>query len=216
MISRKTKYLLWFMALVTILACVPGGSALPAIPTIDPNLIGTYIAQTANAASTQTARALPTLTATVTLTPTPRFTDTPEPTATNTVIFVFFTPSIVAPVTSTVNATSNQPYSCQVLSVTPAIGKSFAGRTDFDATWKVRNNGQRNWNRDVVDYVYLSGQRMQKVDTYDLQRTVRREETIDLIVDMVAPKNAGTYSTTWTMRSDTTDFCSMGLTIVVR
>ena len=214
MTKRKTKYLFWFMALVTIMACVPG-TAAPIAPTIDPNSIGTFIVQTANAALTQTARAMPTLTHTPTITPT-RATNTPEPTATNTVIFILSSPTAVVPVTSTANATSNQAYSCQILSVTPANGTSFAGRTDFDATWKVRNNGQRNWNKDIVDYIYWSGDRIQKVDTYDLQTTIRRGESTDLIVDMVAPKNNGTYTTVWSMRAGTETFCTLSLTIVVK
>jgi hypothetical protein len=214
MTKRKTKYLFWFMALVTIMACVPGGAA-PVMPTIDPNVIGTFIVQTANVAFTQTARAMPTLTHTPTITPT-RATNTPEPTATNTVIFILSSPTAVVPATSTANATSNQAYSCQILSVTPANGTSFAGRTDFDATWKVRNNGQRNWNKDIVDYIYWSGDRIQKVDTYDLQTTIRRGESTDLIVDMVAPKNNGTYTTVWSMRAGTETFCTLSLTIVVK
>jgi len=214
MTKRKTKYLFWFMALVTIMACVPG-TAAPIAPTIDPNSIGTFIVQTANAALTQTARAMPTLTHTPTITPT-RATNTPEPTATNTVIFILSSPTAVVPATSTANATSNQAYSCQILSVTPANGTSFAGRTDFDATWKVRNNGQRNWNKDIVDYIYWSGDRIQKVDTYDLQTTIRRGESTDLIVDMVAPKNNGTYTTVWSMRAGTETFCTLSLTIVVK
>jgi hypothetical protein len=214
MTKRKTKYLFWFMALVTIMACVPGGAA-PVMPTIDPNVIGTFIVQTANVAFTQTARAMPTLTHTPTITPT-RATNTPEPTATNTVIFTLSSPTAVVPATSTANATSNQAYSCQILSVTPANGTSFAGRTDFDATWKVRNNGQRNWNKDIVDYIYWSGDRIQKVDTYDLQTTIRRGESTDLIVDMVAPKNNGTYTTVWSMRAGTETFCTLSLTIVVK
>jgi hypothetical protein len=214
MTKRKTKYLFWFMALVTIMACVPG-TAAPIAPTIDPNSIGTFIVQTANVAFTQTARAMPTLTHTPTITPT-RATNTPEPTATNTVIFILSSPTAVVPATSTANATSNQAYSCQILSVTPANGTSFAGRTDFDATWKVRNNGQRNWNKDIVDYIYWSGDRIQKVDTYDLQTTIRRGESTDLIVDMVAPKNNGTYTTVWSMRAGTETFCTLSLTIVVK
>ena len=214
MTKRKTKYLFWFMALVTIMAFVPGGAA-PVMPTIDPNVIGTFIVQTANVAFTQTARAMPTLTHTPTITPT-RATNTPEPTATNTVIFILSSPTAVLPATSTANATSNQAYSCQILSVTPANGTSFAGRTDFDATWKVRNNGQRNWNKDIVDYIYWSGDRIQKVDTYDLQTTIRRGESTDLIVDMVAPKNNGTYTTVWSMRAGTETFCTLSLTIVVK
>lgn len=213
--TRPSKHLLWLMAVMLIVACVPGAAA-PVMPTLDPNLIGTYIAQTANVASTQTVAALPTLTPTATFTSTPRATDTPEPTATSTVVFIFYSPTAIVPPTSTANATSNKAYSCQVLSVTPANGTSFSGRTDFDAAWKVRNNGQRNWNKDIVDYLYLNGDKIHKVETYDLPKTVRRGETIDLIVDMVAPKNNGTYTTNWTMRAGTEPFCTLSLTIVVK
>jgi hypothetical protein len=203
------------MALVTVMACLPGGAA-PVIPTLDPNAIGTFIMQTANAAFTRTAAALPTLTPTTTLTPTPRATLTDEPTATSTVIFLFFTPTPPVPPTSTLAETSNKAYSCQVMSVTPANGTTFQGRTEFDATWRVRNNGQRNWNEDSVDYVFLDGVRMHTVETYDLQDTVRRGETVSLTVDMVAPKKSNSYTTNWTLLAGTNTFCTMSLTIVVK
>lgn len=215
MTTRKTKHLLWFMALVTVMACLPGGAA-PLIPTIDPNAIGTFIVQTANAAFTQTARALPSPTPTITLTPTPRATLTDEPTATSTVIFLFFTPTPSVPPTSTLAETSNKAYSCQVMSVTPANGTIFQGRTEFDATWRVRNNGQRNWNKDSVDYVFLDGVRMHTVETYDLQDTVRRGETVNLTVDMVAPKRSNSYTTNWTLLAGTNTFCTLSLTIIVK
>lgn len=213
MTTRKTKYLLWFIALVTVMACLPGAPA-PALPTIDPNSIGTFIAQTANVAITQTAAALPTLTSTPTITPT-RPTDTPEPSATNTVIFIVLSPTAIVPITSTPNATSDQGYSCQILSMTPANGTAFKSRAGFDAVWKVRNNGQKNWNKDNVDYIYFSGDKIQKVDTYDLRTTIKRGETMDVIVDMVAPKNTGVYTTVWVLRAGSETFCTMSLTIIV-
>ena len=213
MTTRKTKYLLWFLALVMVMACVPG-TAAPALPTIDPNSIGTFIAQTANVAFTRTAAALPTLTSTPTITPT-RPTNTPEPSATNTVIFILSSPTAIVPITSTPNATSNQGYSCQILSSTPANGTAFKGRAGFDAKWKVRNNGQKNWNKDNVDYIYFSGAKIKKVDTYDLQTTIKRGESTDVIVDMVAPKNAGVYTTVWVLRAGSETFCTMSLTIIV-
>jgi len=213
MTTRKSKYLPWFIALVTVMACVPGAAA-PALPTIDPDSIGTFIAQTANAAFTRTAAALPTLTSTPTITPT-RPTNTPEPSATNTVIFIVSSPTAIVPITSTPNATSNQAFSCQILSSTPANGTSFKSRTDFDAKWKVRNNGQKNWNKDNVDYIYFSGAKIQKVDTYDLQTTIKRGESMDVIVDMVAPKNSGVYTTVWVLRAGSETFCTMSLTIIV-
>ena len=214
MSTRKTKYLLWFVVLAVIVACVPG-TAVPIVPTMDPNAIGTYIVQTANVASTRTAAALPTITFTPTITPT-RATDTPEPTITNTVVFVFSSPTAVIPPTVTAASSSNQAYACQVMSVTPANGTSFADRAEFDAVWRVRNIGQRNWNKDAVDYAYLSGDRIHTVEAYDLNETIRRGDTTDLIVDMTAPKNSGTYTTKWSMRVGTQTFCDMSLTIVVR
>ena len=213
MASVKTKYLIWFTALVLVMACVPTIAA-PSVPTTDPNAINTIIAQTANAASTQTAVAMPTFTSTTTFTPTPRNTNTPEPTATATVLFIFYTPSpVVLPSTS---GPSSKSYACQVISVTPAIGTSFAVRTDFDAKWKVKNTGVKDWEGASVDYVYLSGDKIHKVAGYDLGKTVVAGETRELIADMLSPKNPGTYTTNWTLQVGTNAFCTMRLTIVVK
>ena len=215
MTNRKTKFLLWFLALVTIMACVPGGAA-PIMPTIDPNAIGTYIVQTSNAAFTQTARALPTLTPTIAPTRTPRFTDTPEPTATSTVIFRFFTPTKPVTVSPTASAGSSSGlYACQVIGVTPANGTTFTSRTEFKAIWTVRNTGQKHWEKESIDYLYVEGARLQKTEGYDLQKDVKRGNTIDLVANMVAPKSPGSYTTHWTMRFGTEDFCPLSLTIVV-
>ena len=215
MTNPKTKYLVWFTALVLIMACVPTVAA-PAMPTIDPNAIGTIIAQTANAAISQTAAAMPTLTLTPTDTPTPRNTDTPTPTATSTAIFLFYTPSPVVLNPSSGATPGSKSYACTVLSVTPANGTSFASRTDFDAKWKVRNIGKRDWENNSVDYNYLTGDKFHKVAAYDLGQTVKFGETIELIVDMTAPKNTGTYTTNWALQVGSEAFCTLSLTIVVR
>jgi hypothetical protein len=89
-------------------------------------------------------------------------------------------------------------------------------RNDFDAVWRVRNNGQRNWDRNSIDFIYDSGEKIHKVAGYDLSSNVRTGDTIDLGVDMVAPRDPGTYSTTWTLRVGDREFCKMSLTIVVR
>ena len=216
MATPKAKFVFWFMALVMVMACVPG-TAAPAIPTIDPNAVGTYIAQTSVAAATQTAAAIPTSSPTATFTSTPRFTDTPEPTATSTIIFIFFSPTAVVTATSTgSNATGNREYACQIIRVTPANGTAYDGRTDFDAKWTVRNSGRREWDRNSIDYLYINGDRFHKTATYDLTRSVKVGEQIDLIVDMVAPKDRGSYSTNWSMRVGSENFCTLSLTIVVR
>jgi hypothetical protein len=217
--TRKTKLLLWVTALVLIMACIPS-LASPSVPTLDPGAVNTFIAQTVNAASTQTAAARPSLTPTLTVTPTVN-TETPLPTATATVIFVLSTPTpLVIPTFTNVSSggdgISSQNYSCRVTRVSPANGTSFNPRDDFDAVWTVRNNGQKNWDRGSVDYFYSSGDRIHKVSGYDLEENVRVGNSIDLAVDMQAPKDPGNYTTTWTMRSGNKTFCTMSLTINVR
>ncbi len=198
MANPTTKHLLWFTALVLIMACVPTVAA-PSVPTTNANAISTYIAQTANAAATQTVAAMPTKTPTATFTSTPRNTDTPEPTATATVIFHFFTATPVV-----------------IISTTPANGTKFGSRTAFDAIWQVKNNGKKEWDKNTVDYAYLSGDKFHKVAAYDLTTTVARGDTTLLDVAMQAPKNAGTYTTTWSLRVGTSTFCPVSLTIVVK
>jgi len=219
MVIRKTRFLFWLIALAVVMACVPTFAA-PSIPTIDPNAIGTIIVQTSNAAATQTVAAQPTSTSTPTFTPTPRFTDTPEPTATSTVIFIFFTPTSKAPTlqptTTSGSGTSSKQFACDILSVNPPNGTTYNNRVDFDAKWKVKNIGKSAWDKDSVDYHYLGGNKFHKVSGYDLGKTVNVGETVELIVDMLSPKNPGTYTTNWTLQAGDVKFCKLSLTIVVQ
>ena len=213
---RRNKLLIWLAVLSMIPACIP---VLPTpFPTLDPEAIRTFIVQTANAASSQTAAAMPSSTPTATLTPTPRNTDTPSPTATSTVIFILSSPTpLVAPTfTGVGGGKSSANFACNVISVNPANGATFNPRTDFDATWKVKNNGKRTWDNNSVDYVYSSGSKFHKVSGYDLPKSLNPGETAYLMVDMEAPKNEGTYTTTWVIRESADIFCTLTLTIVVK
>ncbi len=225
--SRRTvKFLFWFMIVALVVACVP--SLATPFPTADPNAVNTFIVQTANAAASQTAAVLPTSTLTATLTPTPRNTDTPSPTFTSTVIFILSSPT--KPATPTLSGgqggtgsgggsgggSSSADYSCQVTSVSPANGTSFNDRDDFDVTWQVRNNGVKGWDRNSTDFYYLSGSKLHKVAGYDLNRDVDPGQTTTLSVDMQAPKDSGNYTTTWTLRVGSTNFCNVSVTINVK
>jgi hypothetical protein len=214
--TRKTKLLVWMTALALIMACVPQLAA-PSVPTVDPGAVNTFIAQTVAVASTQTVAAIPSLTPSPTLTPTVA-TETPLPTATATVIFILSspTPLVIPTFTNVSSGTSNENLSCQVIRVSPANGTTFGPRDDFDAVWTVRNNGQRDWDRRNIDFIYSSGDKIHKVSGYDLRENVKTGNSTDLGVDMQAPKNEGTYNTTWTMRSGDKTFCTLTLTIVVR
>jgi len=226
MSTRNIKFLFWFAILALVMACVP--SLATPFPTANPNQVNQFIALTANAAATQTAVALPSSTPTATVTPTPRNTETATLTFTSTVIFILSSPTKVLPPTlviiggggsggggSSGGGSSSANYACQVVSVSPSNGSSFKSRDDFDTTWRVKNTGQKNWDRNSVDFIYLSGAKIHKIAGYDLSNSVSTGSTIDLSVDMVAPKDSGTYTTTWTLSVGSKDFCNMSLTIVV-
>jgi hypothetical protein len=227
MSKRSMKFLFWLAILALVMACVPSLAA--PLPTANPNEINTFIAQTANAAANQTAAALPSSTPTATVTPTPRNTDTPSPTFTATVIFIISSPTKQLPPTLVIipgsggggesgggGSSSTSEWSCQLVSVSPANGTSFKARDNFDATWRVKNTGTKNWDRNSVDFMYLSGAKIHKVAGYDLSQTINTGQTADLTVDMVAPKDSGTYSTTWTLMVGNKTFCNMSLTVVVK
>lgn len=228
MSTRNVKFFYLVVTILLVMACVPTFAA--PFPTADPNAVNTFIAQTADAASTRTAAAQPTSTLTPSITPT-RPTETPSPTATATVIFILSTPTQQVIPTFTFissgggsggsgggsgSSITSQNYSCQVVSVSPANGTQFNPRADFDVVWRVRNNGQRNWDRNSVDFIYDSGDRIHKVAGYDLDSNVRSGDSINLGADMEAPQNSGTYTTNWTLRVGDDEFCRMSLTINVR
>jgi hypothetical protein len=223
MSTRKLKFAYLVTVVVLVMACVPTFAA--PFPTVDPNAVNTFIAQTVDAASTQTVAAQPTSTFTPTITPT-RPTETPSPTVTATVIFILSTPTQPVIPTFTFissgggsgsgNGLSSDNYSCQVISVNPANGTRLNARDDFDAVWRVRNNGQRTWDRNSVDFIYDSGDRIHKVSGYDLDSNVQSGDTTNLGADMEAPQNSGTYTTYWTLRVGDNEFCRVSLTINVR
>src|SRR6185436_4812655 len=128
--TRKTKLLIWVVALVLIMACVVPTVAQPSVPTVDPGAVNTFIAQTVIAAGTRTAAALPSLTPTPTLTPTQN-TETPSPTFTATIIFRLSTPTpLVIPTFTGVSSSgggdsSSANYACKVTKVSPANGSVF-------------------------------------------------------------------------------------------
>lgn len=145
---------------------------------------------------TNTSFVLPT--ATETLTPTATFTATATSTETPTV-----TPT-------------NSAYQCILTSSYPESGRIFPPGGDFDGRWTLENTGTETWDASV-DLIYISGEKFQiYADAVDLiKTTVAPGESTDVIVDMLAPREAGTYETTWSLRKDDLHFCQVTLRITV-
>ncbi len=105
---------------------------------------------------------------------------------------------------------------CQV-TVSPKLGSTLKPGDDFDAAWTVKNTSGKAWEVTTIDYKYLTGTEMQKyAKAYDLKETVPPGATVTLRVDMTAPADPGTYSTTWALVQGSTVLCSLPVKIVVK
>jgi hypothetical protein len=210
MLKRNYRVLAVCLVIVLLLACAPFAVATPpAPPTFDPLSINTIIAQTAGAAATQTFVLLPTLTPSPTITKTP----TVIPSSTPTFIFILDTPTV--PSSTPTLDISADPYVCRVLSTTPSNNTVFVKGAPFSTHWQVANIGTRGWDENSADYHYSSGNKMGNSGAYDFDHSVPTGGVIDFIVEMKAPNDSGTYSTTWNISVGKNNFCPMKLTIVV-
>jgi hypothetical protein len=187
-----------------VLIMLPSSSGLS---TSVPGMFETIVAGTAAAAQSQTAAVIPS-TFTSTWTPLPTRTPSLTPTPTPTFIFLLGgarTPVIFATPAAGATSTDTGSFSevldgCTLLSQTPADGSHFAAKASFTAAWKVKNTGTFRWDVDTVDFAYFSGTRMYARQVYHLPVDIPRGQYVTLKVPMTAPKNTGTYLTTWSLR----------------
>ncbi|MBQ6509668.1 MAG: transporter substrate-binding domain-containing protein [Flexilinea sp.] len=110
-----------------------------------------------------------------------------------------------APVIPPVAAPTQAPASSCINSmvyysdVTIKDGQQVAPGERFRKIWRVYNNGTCSWNSGY-SFVYVSGDRMEG-NNISIPATVAPGQTIDLAVDLIAPKSSGTYRGNWQMRS---------------
>lgn len=215
MLRRTQKNIVFLITAAAIaLACMPTLAPAPTpIPTFDPNSIGTFIAATANAASTQTGL-FTTPSATPTFTPTP--TKTPSDTPTPTPTFLFLIPSKTSTPTFVTGQPGSTDYACTVLAQAPEDNSLISPGSLFSVRWQVKNTGSVAWDANSIDYRYKNGTKMHMKPAYDLYKNVAVGDVVDLIADMTAPATPGVYTTTWKMRVGKTEFCTMTLTVNVK
>ncbi|NTW43489.1 MAG: hypothetical protein HGB14_03420 [Anaerolineaceae bacterium] len=219
--------ILSLIGVLVIASCTPQPTVItpdPAVETAVFNAMQTQAMQNAQAELTQAALLNPTETPTEMPTATPvEPTATPlPPTATPLPPTAFPTPipptATPIPYTATPSATpTRSDFNCSVTSSSPANNSVFKPNTDFDGRWTIKNTGSLAWDSSSVDFYFISGTRFQtRFDAIDLPSTVNNGSSVDLIIDMAAPKDEGTFSTTWGLRSGSTTFCVVTFTIVVK
>ena len=102
---------------------------------------------------------------------------------------------------------------CKSVNTGPA--KSPRIRDNFDVTWEVTNTSGYTWNADAVTYVYVSGDKFQKFDTYNIPEDQLNDTTTTFAVDMNAPATPGQYNTVWNVIWGKTILCTLTATINV-
>ncbi len=219
-VKIRTSLIPFLSIILVLVACELPSLFISSPATPLPGSIETSIVQTVAAAQTQTALFLPTPTRTPTMTSLPTSTLTETATSTATILFIITTSTRTRTATPLPSVTeagfSDENWACRLISKSPSDKQTFALRTDFDARWVVENVGDKSWNSNNVDYIYYSGTKMHKKDGYDLPETVDPGESVTIIVDMMTPKKAGNYSTTWIFRSSQIEFCTLSISIIVK
>jgi hypothetical protein len=75
-------------------------------------------------------------------------------------------------------------------------GTVFAGGTKFTKIWRVQNSGSCPWNRNFT-LMWVSGDMVGAKTQVPIPGTVQPGETVDLQIDLVAPKVDGKYKGGW-------------------
>ena len=149
---------------------------------------------------TVTLTASPTFTQEPTLNLTPMFTSTPQFTATN------LPPS----------ATIQKAYSCVLIRQSPHNKTYLSPGEDFDMRWTVQNTGTETWEPEDVSWYLLNGYALHKYqDSYNLTESVEHLELTDILVDMTAPTDTGSYTAIWALQADDIDFCWFSIEILI-
>ncbi|MBV6401714.1 MAG: hypothetical protein CNIPEHKO_02017 [Anaerolineales bacterium] len=183
--ARFTKFLLWTLALSTILACglfSPDPSPQPA-ETL--NALYTSAAQTLDALSTQVA-----------------FTPTPQPTATSTLLFGNSSPtplntSTNAPPVATLTRCDAAAF---VSDVTYADGAAVGRGSNFTKIWRLKNVGACAWTTSYA-IVYVSGEKFGAPNSVSMPGNVGPGQTVDIALNLVAPSQNGRYRGYWILRN---------------
>ncbi|HET7011705.1 MAG TPA: PA14 domain-containing protein, partial [Anaerolineales bacterium] len=88
-----------------------------------------------------------------------------------------------------------------VSDVTIADNTRISPGASFEKAWRLRNAGTCTWTEDYAA-VYVSGQNLGGGSPQRLDTTVAPGETVDIRVDLKAPRANGNYRSNWMLRND--------------
>jgi hypothetical protein len=185
-ISSRLFALLIIISLAT--AC-RGARETPTPTLLDPGAVLTAAANTAQVRMTELVAGQPSATP---ATPTAQLTTT--------------TVSATVAVTPTLNLTASPPAAGGtdkaefVTDVTVPDGTVFKPGESFVKTWRLKNTGTATWTP-AYSVVFVSGNQMGGAPSTPLPNNVPPGQTVDISVNMVAPKDSGNYFSFWMLRN---------------
>lgn len=224
------------IAVFALIAAVLAGCTTPtAQPSLEPtldmrptfSLIQTQAVETAVSEMTLSApSATPVVLTETPALPTAAPTDEPTaaptatlaaPTALPTIVPTSVPTNTFVPRTSTpaISATPAN-FGCTLTDQSPPFGYDLPPGGDFDGRWTIKNTGAQTWAVNEIDIEYVSGAKFQTdTDGFDLPVAVAKDATYGVVVDMLAPREAGRYSATWQVRRGSQVLCTLPITIDV-
>lgn len=173
-----------------LLAACKTSQAEPTATQLDPNVVYTAAAQTAEAKMTELSAITPTpLPATPTETPAP-------PTVTSTPTTIPATPTFTLPADSGTPGDKAE----FVADVTVPDGTEYQPGEAFTKTWRVKNAGTATWTT-AYSLVFANGAQMDGPSSLLLPLDVAPGQTMDISVNLVAPTDSGNYFGFWMLRN---------------
>jgi hypothetical protein len=124
----------------------------------------------------------------------------PEPTVT---ITATIAPSQSTPSTAVSNPTvaaAGENQAEFVADVNIPDGTVFAPGQSFTKTWRISNTGQTTWTSGYA-LIFIDGDLLGAEAVVPLPEEVAPGKNVDVSVDMVAPDQAGTYTSYWKMKT---------------
>ena len=108
-------------------------------------------------------------------------------------------------------------YACELVNQNPVDYVVMRPRQSFDMNWVVVNTGKAVWHSSTTVFSFYSGVPMYTyLSSYQLPADVGKGAKLKMTIDMEAPKNPGTYSTTWALLTGTSRICRMYLIVTVK
>ena len=195
---------IFFWVLAVGLCSGISGCNLPA-SNVEPTTDATVFAVTAEAVMTQLAG---TALSTVNLTQT-------QPAVTPTAVIITTTPRPGSTIIPTLLTEITVQTPCDLaaagipLDVTiPDDSRMLPGES-FTKTWRLVNRGTCAWTRDYA-LVWFSGELMGASRQQQIPGRVNPGETVDVSLDMVAPREPGLFTSYWMLRNANSDLFGIG------